>query len=188
MRDRLGHGSRLGASRPAPTARRAPAPPPTTPYRADAFSLALPPGWSDATTHTIAGPVADGRAHHVTVVTVPHDGQSLAALADAQVRAALDALPGAAVLVRDAVALDDGSPAERAVLRWSPVAGDVLYQQQVVAVVGDRALTLSASFSARTRRLLGPEVHRLMLSLAAPAAGADRSAPGRPVPIRRLGR
>ena len=187
MADRsLGGGSRLGAPRAAPHARRAPAPlPPTTPFRADAFALALPPGWSDATVHTVAGPVADGRAHHVTVVTTAHDGQPLAALADAQAQAALDALPGAAVLLRDAVTLDDGSPAERAVLRWSPAIGDVLYQQQVVAVIGDRAVTLAASFSARSRRALGPEVHRLMLSLAAPAADPTSSRPGS---IRRLGR
>ena len=163
----LGRDARLGRppSRPVPPSRT----PPTTPYRADAFALALADGWSDATTHTVAGPVADGQPHALTVVTAPHDGRPLAALADGQVRAVLEVLPGGALLLRDAVALEDGSPAERVVFRWSPVPDRVLYQQQVYAVVGDRSVTMAASFTARSRRLLGPEVHRMMLSLAPPS-------------------
>ena len=165
----LGGGSRLGA-RPAPPPRPAPAarPVPTTPYHADGWALALPPGWSDATTHTIAGPVADGLAHTVTVTSAPSDGRSVEALADVQVRAVLDALPGAVVLLRDTVALAGGAGAVRAVVRWSPTSDRVLYQQQVYAVVGGRSVVLAASFTARSRRLLGDEVHRLMLSLAEP--------------------
>ncbi len=147
--------------------------PPTTPFRADAFALALPPGWADATVYTIAGPVADGRSHGVTIVATPHDGRPLAAFADDQVQATTEALFGGAVLLRDAVTLADGSAGERVVVRWSPVPGDVLYQQQVYALVGDRAVAMAATFTARTRRLLGPEVHRIMLGLTAPsAAGA----------------
>ena len=176
-RTTLGRDARVGDTRRVPAPVR---PAPTRPYRADAFALALPPGWSDATTHTIAGPVADGRSHGITVATAPHDGRPLAAFADAQVRAAAEALAGAAVLLRDAVALADGSPAERVVVRWSPVPGEVLYQQQVYAVLGERTVTLAATFTARTRRLLGPEVHRTMLSLAAPDAAPSARPPSRP--------
>ena len=167
----LGGGSRLGA-RPAPPARLAPAPapPPTTPYRADGWALALPPGWSDATTHTIAGPVADGLAHHVTVASTPGEGGAAEALADEQVGAVLDTLPGAVLLLRDEVALAGGAVGVRAVFRWSPAADRALYQQQVYAVVGGRAVVLAASFTARSRRVVGDEVHRLMLSLADPDA------------------
>ena len=174
----LGGGSRLGA-RPAPPARLAPAPapPPTTPYRADGWTLALPPGWSDATTHVVAGPVVDGLAHHVTVTSTEAESGAAEALADEQVGAVLDTLPGAVLLLRDAVSLAGGAAGVRAVFRWSPAADRVLYQQQVYAVVGGRAVVLAASFTARSRRLLGDEVHRLMLSLADPG-GAGRPVGG----------
>ena len=169
----LGGGSRLGG-RPAPPPRPAPAPaaPPTVPYRAGGWALALPPGWSDATTHTVAGPVADGLAHTVTVTSSPHDGRPLAAFADDQAGAVLGTLAGGVLLLRDDVTLDGGGAAARAVFRWSPGPDRALYQQQVYAVVGGRAVVLAASFTARSRRLLGDEVHRLMLSLAEPAAPA----------------
>ena len=133
---------------------------------------------------TLAGPVADGRPHQVTVVAADHDGRPLADLADDQIGAALATLPGAAVLIRDRIALDEGSPAERVVFRWSPVPGQVSYQQQVVAVVGGRTVTMAASFTARSRRLVGPEVDRMMRSLAAAPSPPDlvdrRSPPPRP--------
>ena len=182
----LGGGSRL--DRPAPPSRNAPhpAPPrpaPTTPYRADGWALALPDGWADATTHTIAGPVADGLAHNVTVTSASSGGRSVDALADEQVAAVLDTLAGV-LLLRDDVVLDGGGAGVRAVFRWSPGPDRVLYQQQVYAVVGGRAVVLAASFTARSRRLLGPEVHRVMLSLAAPDRGPGTGGAVRP----RLGR
>ena len=171
----LGRGSRLG-TRPAP----APRPSPTTPYRADAFALALPPGWADATTHTVAGPTVDGLVHAVTVTTAPHDGRPLAELADRQIRDALDTLRDGVLLLRDGVVLAGGAEAVRAVFRWAPMPGRALYQQQVYAVAGGRAVVMEASFTARSRRVLGPEVQRVMLSLADPgasggAAGGRRS-------------
>lgn len=167
-RPTLGLGQRLGA----------PPDPPTTPFRADAFALALPAGWADATVYQIAGPVADGLAHQITVSATPHDGRTPAAVADEQVRAALDALPGAALLIRDALALGGGGRAERSVLRWS--SGRILYQQVLVSVVGGQMLTLGAVFTARSRRALGPEVQRIMLSLAAPPpVEAPRRPPSR---------
>ena len=160
----LGRGSRLGPAAPPP-----PRPlPPTTPFRADAWALALPPGWRDASTVTLAGPVVDGQPHQVTVVTAEHDGRALERLADDQVEAVRHTLPGGAVLLRDRIALDGGAPAERVVFRWSPVPDRVLYQQQVYAVLGRHAVTMAASFTARSRRLVGPEVDRLMRSLAPP--------------------
>ena len=191
----LGRGARVGdagrteAPRPGPGppprvgARRPPARlPPTAPYRADAFALALPPGWADATVYTVAGPVADGLPHAVTVSTVAHDGRSVQALADEQVAAVRETLAGGAVLLRDTVALASGAAAERAVVRWSPVPGQVRYQQLVVAVVSGRTVVMAATFTARSRRVLGPEVHRIMLSLAEPGS------PGRPGLAPRLGR
>ena len=166
----LGRESRTGpAVRPPP---RRPSPP-ATPYRADAFALSLAPGWSDATLVTLAGPVVDGRSHQITVVTADHDGRPLADLADDQVRVVLETLPGGAVLLRDRIALDGGGPAERVVFRWAPVPGQVLYQQHVVAVVGGRSVTMAASFTARSRRTVGPDVDRMMRSLAPPPSNAD---------------
>ena len=128
----------------------------------------LPGSWADATTHTFEGPTSDGLAHRVTVTLGPRDGRPLAVLADDESAVLAGALRDGAVVLRDAVALDAGDTAERAVVRWTAADGRALYQQVVWAVVGDRTLTLAASFTERSRRTVGPEVHRLMLSLAAP--------------------
>ena len=173
----LGRESRLGSPRQPP-----PAPlPPTTPFRADAFALALPPGWRDASIVTLAGPVVDGQPHQVTVVATEHDGRALEHLADEQVEAVERTLPGGALLLRDRIALNSGAPAERVVFRWSPVPDRVLYQQQVYAVLDGVAVTMAASFTARSRWLVGPEVDRMMRSLASPASGFP-SLPLRPEP------
>ena len=184
----LGRGSRLGPAAPPPAP-----PPPTTPFRADAFALALPPGWRDASIVTLAGPVVDGQPHQVTVVAEVHDERSLDHLADDQVEAVQRTLPGGAVLLRDRTALDSGAPAERVVFRWSPVPDRVLYQQQMYAVLDGLAVTMAASFTARSRRLVGPEVDRMMRSLASPPASRPapprQAEPSRPGTLRpRLGR
>ena len=139
-----------------------------TPYRADGFSLVLPGSWADATVHTFEGPSADGLVHRVTVTSGPRDGRPLAVLADDEAARLAGSLRDGAVLLRDAVALDAGGVAERAVVRWTAAGDRALYQELVWAVVGDRTLTLAASFTQRSRRTMGPEVHRLMLSLATP--------------------
>lgn len=180
----LGRDARLEPFSPGAPERPAPR---ATPFRADTFALALPPGWTDASIVTLAGPVCDGLAHAVTVAQAPHDGRTLAAVADEQVRAVLATLRNATLLTRDAVACADGTPAERAIFRWSPAPERVLYQQQVYAVVGERVLTLAATFTARSRRVLGPEVQRLMLSLAAEAPAEPMAEPT-PSPLARLGR
>jgi hypothetical protein len=140
---------------------------------------------------TLAGPVADGLGHQVTVVADDHDGRALERLADEQVEAVREALPGCVVLLRDRIALDGGAPAERAVFRWSPTPDRVLYQQQVYAVLDGRAVTLAASFTARSRRVVGPEVDRIMRSVSVPPSGrtARRSEPSPPGTLRpQLGR
>ena len=141
---------------------------PTAPYRADAFALAVPEGWSDATTHTIQGPLADGLPHTVTVASAPHDGLSLTAFAAAQTADALAALPGAVLLLQDELTREDGAPAARSIFRWSPLAGEIRYHQQVYTLLGARGLTVATTFTRRSRQTLGPEVLRLALSLTPP--------------------
>lgn len=137
------------------------------PYRADAFVLALPRGWTGSTIHTLAGPLVDGLPHTVTVASAPHGGLALTDYARAQTADVLAALPASVLLLEDALVREDGAPAARAIFRWSPTPGQVLYHQQVHTLAGDLGVTAATSFTARSRRVLGPEVLRLVLSLSA---------------------
>lgn len=149
-------------------ARRAPEAPPPTPFRADAFTLGLPNGWADATIYTLAGPLADGLRHTLTVACAPHDGLSLDAFARAQTDDVLASLPASALLLRDRLTRADGAPAERAIFRWSPLAEQTLYHQQVYTLARGVGLTVATSFTRRSRQILGPEVLRIALSIAPP--------------------
>ena len=166
------------APRAAPAAAPQPAAPlvETRPYRADAFTLALPTdGWRDQTIFQLAGPIADGLQHQVTVTVDP--GVPPVTLAEyAAVRRAQleDTLQGCHVLLDDEIALDAGIAAARLVYRWWPSETRRLYQEQLHLLVpapehpdGEQTgYTLTATFTRKTRRTHGPAVERVMRSFA----------------------
>lgn len=131
------------------------------------FALRLPAGWRDRTTHVFAGPVVDGHGHTVTVVRDPGETVlTLEAFAGRQVAAMRRAMPGCAVLLQDRVAMHDGTAAHRAIFRWHPEGGRPLYQEQLYVVGAGGGYVLSAAFTPRTRRTMGPIVEQVMRSFS----------------------
>ena len=161
------------ATPPARPPEPEPAPPPveTRPYRADAFTLALPEaGWTDRTVYQLAGPIEDGLQHQVTVTVDPGvPPVSLDAYAAGRRAQLEDTLQGCRILLDDQVTLDSGLPAARLVFRWWPSEHRRVYQEQLHLLVPaadglQTGYTLTATFTKKSRRTLGPAVERLLRS------------------------
>jgi hypothetical protein len=133
-------------------------------YEASRFSLPLPEGWSDTTVYILAGPLTDGIQHNITVSLDPETPFEAAKdFAEVQVQALEASLPGIQVLKQEAVHLAKGTPAYRVIFKWAPAEDQTLFQQQVYVVDQGTAYSLTASFSRKTRKTIGPTVTRIMM-------------------------
>lgn len=141
------------------------APPPGISYRADTFAIDLYEEWQDKTVFILGGPATDDVQHNVTV-TVGRDveAESLIDFADWQIKSLEEALKGCRLLLKDRVELDCGLPAFRAIFVWWPTEERRLYQEQFYVLHEGRGFVLTASFTKKTRKTLGPKVERIMRS------------------------
>ena len=134
-------------------------------YQADSFTMDLPETWQDATVFVLNGPLEDDLQHVLTINVDPDVAvRSLLDYVDLHVRAQLEAVKGYRMLLKQQVALRDGTPAYRVVFRWSPVEGRELYQEQYFLFKGGVAFKLAATFTKRTRQTLGPQVERMIMA------------------------
>ena len=134
-------------------------------YRSHHFSVAISDGWQDKTIYTIGGPVTDGIQHNI-VITVHPDVQveTLRDFADWNIAAMKDALKSCRLLKQAPITLANGLPAYQAVFCWYPTDELRLYQEQVYVLQEGTGYVLTASFTKKTRKTLGPQVERMFLS------------------------
>lgn len=133
-------------------------------YRGNTFTLILPETWQDHSVYVLAGPVADDLQHTLTISVeqdLPVD--SLLDYVDWQLASLEDALQGFQLLKREPVTLNNGMPAYRVVCRWSPIEQRPLYQEHLYLLQEQTGYKLTATFTKKTRRTLGPAVARMML-------------------------
>ena len=134
-------------------------------YVATAFTLALADDWTDATVFILSGPYTDGVQHNVTVVIDSAGGVgSLTEYVDLQVRPLDESLTSCRILLREPTQLANGMPAYRVIYSWHPIEGRRLYQEQLYVLHEGVGYKLTATFSKKTRKTLGPQVERMMLS------------------------
>lgn len=140
-------------------------PSPSRIYQGNSFNIKLYQDWKDTTVYTIAGPVTDGIQHNI-VITVDPDMQTdnLRDFADWNIAALQNDLKGCRLLKQEKIALANGLPAYRAIFRWYPTEDLRIYQEQIYVLVEKTGYRLTASFSKKTRKTLGPRVERMMLS------------------------
>jgi hypothetical protein len=137
----------------------------TAAFQADSFSIQLQKGWIDKTVYILAGPATDGVQHNITVSVDPQPAADrLIDFADLCVHTLVDRLKGCRLLHRSDVQLESGIPAHRAIFVWYPNELLRLYQEQLYVLQKDKGYALTASFTKKTRRTLGPKVERMMLS------------------------
>jgi hypothetical protein len=138
---------------------------PTWTYRAHAFTLSLGDDWVDKTFFTLAGPTTDGIQHSLTVAVTPDvETDAVRDYADWHVRSLEKQLKGCRILKKEPVSLANGMPAYRVIYVWHPTKDRRLYQEQLYVLHEGVGYTLTASFTKKTRKTLGPQVERLMLS------------------------
>lgn len=155
------------AARPTAHRRRTapPVDPPAMEYRAHDFTLRHYEPWKDETAYVLGGPVADEIRHNLTVAVGREvEADSLVDFADWQVKSVEETLQGCRLLLKDRIELECGLPAYRAIFVWYPSEELRIYQEQVYVLHETTGYTLTASFSKKTRKTLGPRVERMMMS------------------------
>lgn len=114
---------------------------------------------------TFTGPVIDGMQHNVTITVgeqVPFT--SVREFAEWQIATTEQELQSCRLLKKGNIALLNGIPAFLAIFVWYPTEGLKMYHEQIFVLSDGSAYTLTASFSKNSRRTLGPQVERMMLS------------------------
>ena len=172
----------------APPAQRGPQQPPATPprpqqpeamaaagtYRAHRFMMPLLKDWQDQTVFSLLGPVTDGIQHNVTVMVEPDlEEDSLEKYAARQVQGLEAELKGCRLLLDEPTTLANGLPAHRAIFTWYPTEEHHLYQEQLYVLHENTGYKLTATFTKKTLKTIGPQVERAMLSFTplAPPSG-----------------
>lgn len=121
--------------------------------------------WQDKTIYTIGGPVTDGIQHSIIINLNPDvETDSLRDYADWQIASLTGELKGCRLLFQGPINLANGLPAYKAIFCWYPTEELRIYQEQIYVLVGRTGFNLTASFTKKTRKTLGPQVERMMLS------------------------
>jgi len=136
-------------------------------YQAWKFILELPDGWQDKTIYTLTGPVEDGIQHSV-LITLEQDVafDSVREYAEWQISALEQELKGCKLLKKGSISLANGLPAYQAIFSWYPSETLRVYQEQIFVLAEKTAYKLTATFTKKTRKTLGPQVERMMLSFS----------------------
>jgi len=134
-------------------------------FQGNKFQLKLHEEWNDNTQYIIEGPATEGLQHNLTI-TIDQDPQldNLEDYADWQTQSVVNQLKSCRLLLQEPILLDSGLPAQRAIFSWQPNEQFRIYQEQIYVLTEDKAFTLTASFTKKTRKTLGPQVERMMLS------------------------
>ena len=135
-------------------------------YQAQYFSLTLLESWQDKTVYTLTGPVEDGVQHNITINLEPEvQFDSLREFAEWQIRTLEEELKGCRLLKKEEIKLANGMSAYRAIFSWYPTDEVRVYQEQMYVLHEKSAYSMTATFTKKTRKTLGPLVERMMLSL-----------------------
>jgi hypothetical protein len=151
-------------------------PSPLIRYYGNGFTMYLYDGWQDKTIYTISGPVRDGIQHSIIINLNTDVGtDNLRDYADGNIAALTNELKGCRLLHQGPIALVNGLPAYKAIFCWFPTEELRIYQEQIYILVGTTGYNLTASFTKKTRKTLGPQVERMMLSFSPSRPPNDKS-------------
>jgi hypothetical protein len=161
---------------PGPSGGR-PIKPPDRLYRADAFRLKLYPDWVDKTIFSLIGPVTNGIQHNITITVEPDvEVDNLRDYADMNIQPLETELKGCRILLREDIRLANGTPAHRVIYKWYPAEDMRVYQEMILLLAEETGYKLTATFTKKTRKTLGPQVERMMLSLEPTRPGKTEGA------------
>ena len=135
-------------------------------YQGNGFTLNQLEDWEDKTLYTLLGPVTDGIQHNV-IIDVERDApfDTLEEYADWHIKTLESELKSCMLLKRGEIKLTNGTDAYEAIFSWYPSDEIRIYQQQIFVLVEKTAYKMTASYTKKTRKTLGPAIERMMLSL-----------------------
>lgn len=134
-------------------------------YRGNGFTIDLPEEWQDETVYALTGTTEDGIQHNVLInVEQNVETGSVAEYADRQIETLTTQLQGCRLLKRGETLLSNGLEAYEVIFRWCPAEEVMLYQRQIYALFENTAYTLTTTFTKRSRKTMGPEVDRIIMS------------------------
>lgn len=138
-------------------------------FQGNGFTLNQLDDWEDKTLYTLLGPVTDGIQHNV-IIDVERDApfDSLEEYADWHIHTLESELKSCMLLKRGEIKLTNGTDAYEAIFSWYPSDEIRIYQQQIFVLVEKTAYKMTASYTKKTRKTLGPAIERMMLSLNFP--------------------
>jgi hypothetical protein len=132
---------------------------------ANSFTLNLLDGWQDKTIYTLTGPVEDGIQHNVIINVEPDVSfDKVVDYADWQIMSLEEQLKGCRLLKKDKIKLTNGMEAYQAIFSWYPTDTLHVYQYQIFILVNKTGYKLTATFTKKTFKTLGPQIERMMLS------------------------
>lgn len=141
------------------------------PYHAQWFSLTVLEHWQDKTIYTLSGPVEDGIQHNIVIMLEQNsEFETVREYAEWQIGSLEQELKSCRLLKKGPTKLANGVPAYQAIFSWYPTDVLKVYQEQLFVLAEKTAYKLTATFTKKTRKTLGPQVERMMLSFV----------PGRP--------
>lgn len=147
-------------------------------FRGNSFTLSFPDGWQDKTIYTLTGPVEDGIQHSVLITLEQNVAfDSVREYAEWQIGALEQELKGCRLLKKGNISLANGLPAYQAIFSWYPTETLRVYQEQIFVLADATAYKLTATFTKKTRKTLGQQVERMMLSFTPvkrPVESADQ--------------
>ena len=129
------------------------------------FSIKFPPEWQDRSYYRFEGPVEDG-IQHTIIVLIENDVDvpGLDQYAELNIKAVENELQGYQELKRGPVSLDSRVPAYELVYKWSPAEGRQVYQRVIYILTNKTGYVLTATFSKKTWKMLGPEINKILMS------------------------
>lgn len=134
-------------------------------YYGNSFSIRQPEEWEDRTIHTLFGPVEDGIQHNILInVEYGITCNTVEQYADIQITSLENSLLSFILLKREKISLSDGFPAYKIIFRWYPSEKVRIYQEQIFILVNKTAYKLTSSFTKKTRKTLGPQIERILMS------------------------
>jgi hypothetical protein len=134
-------------------------------YNVNQFSINQPDGWNDITIYTFAGPLDDNIQHNI-IIQIDNNVKfdSLEEYANMLTSSLERDLNSCRILSYGEISLANGLPAYRAIFRWQPTDELLLYQEQMFVLVHNTGYRLTATFTRKTRKTLGPLVGNILRS------------------------
>jgi hypothetical protein len=134
-------------------------------YRGNNFTLNIYEDWIDKTIYTLTGPVTDGIQHNIIITYEPDVEMDLVEdYGEWQIEGIQSSLKGCLLLKKGAKKMTNGMDAYEAIFSWYPTDELRIFQQQIYVLHEKIGYKITASFTKKTRKTLGPQIERMMLS------------------------